>query len=365
MDLAERLKEIAKRLPEQLPHIVTEEATKNALVMPFLAALGYDVFNPREVVPEFVCDVGIKKGEKVDYAVMRDGKPILLVECKPVGGTLDVSHASQLYRYFSVTATRFALLTDGIEYQFYSDLDRANTMDSKPFFVLSMAQLDESMIPELEKFTKAAFDVDAIVETATALRYLGQIRRFLAQQWKQPEDEFVRFIAAKVYDGRITQAVVEQFTALTRQALNAIVSERLNERLRSAFSEDAAPAAGEDADVEVQTSEDELEAFRIVRAILREVIDVSRIALRDQKTYCAVLFDDNNRKPICRFWFNSRQKYLGTFDATKKEKRRALASLEDIYQCADELKATARGWLQGWTPTVDPDAPTVPMPPAE
>lgn len=130
----DRIRELSGQVQKQLPHIQTEEATKNALIMPFITALGYNVFNPTEVTPELHADVGIKKGEKVDYAILQDGKPIILFECKWHGADLNKDHASQLYRYFSVTDARFGVLTNGVQYRFYTDLDAANKMDAKPFF---------------------------------------------------------------------------------------------------------------------------------------------------------------------------------------------------------------------------------------
>ena len=116
MDLATKLLELEKRTAQHRELLLTEEAAKTALVMPFLQALGYDVFNPAEVVPEFTADVGIKKGEKVDYALCIDGRVNILIECKPSTIDLDLKHASQLYRYFSTTDARVAVLTNGVVY---------------------------------------------------------------------------------------------------------------------------------------------------------------------------------------------------------------------------------------------------------
>lgn len=138
MDLATRLSELQKRALEHREVLLTEEAAKTALVMPFLQALGYDVFNPSEVVPEFTADVGTKKGEKVDYAICAGNKVTILVECKPSSAELDINHAGQLFRYFSVTNTRLAILTNGVVYKFFSDIERPNRMDDKPFFVFSV-----------------------------------------------------------------------------------------------------------------------------------------------------------------------------------------------------------------------------------
>lgn len=155
MDFIDRIQQLANRIPQQMEHCQTEEATKNALVMPFINALGYDVFNLGEVIPEFTADIGIKKGEKVDYAIMMDGKPIMLFECKWAGADLNKVHASQLFRYFnSVQSVRFGILTNGMIYRFHTDLDAPNRMDEKPFFEFNMMGFQDRDVVELKKFTK-------------------------------------------------------------------------------------------------------------------------------------------------------------------------------------------------------------------
>jgi hypothetical protein len=132
MELQVQLRQLAEKIQQLKDRIETEESTKPAFVLPFINALGYDTFNPLEVVPEYVADLGIKKGEKVDYAIMQEGEPILIIECKHWKEKLSV-HGSQLFRYFHVSKTRFALLTNGIHYQFFTDLDEKNKMDERPF----------------------------------------------------------------------------------------------------------------------------------------------------------------------------------------------------------------------------------------
>ena len=159
MDFTEEVRKLASSFTSFIENIKTEEATKISLVMPLLKAMGYNIFDPTEVIPEFTADVGIKKGEKVDYALMLNGKPIILIEVKCIGTTLDPC-ASQLFRYFSTEIeTKFGILTDGITYQFYSDLDQKNVMDGKPFLSLQITpDIRDSEIAELKKFHKEAFD---------------------------------------------------------------------------------------------------------------------------------------------------------------------------------------------------------------
>lgn len=179
MELEARLADLSKVVRDHREVLLTEEAAKNALVMPFLRALGYDVFNPGEVVPEFTCDVATKKGEKVDYAICDGGKVTMLVECKPANAELSVKNAAQLFRYFSVTDARVALLTNGVVYKFFSDLDAPNKMDEKPFFSCQLDSLKKQDIRTLTRFTKQSFDIEKIIEEERASRFnLWFIRSF-------------------------------------------------------------------------------------------------------------------------------------------------------------------------------------------
>jgi hypothetical protein len=140
MDLDIKLKQLAERIKTSKEIILTEEATKHSFIMPFLSALGYDVFDPTVIVPEFTADIGTKKGEKVDYAILQDGKPIIVIEAKNHTEKLD-NHNNQLIRYFNVTDSKFAILTNGIEYRFFSDIEETNRMDKIPFLTVNLDSL--------------------------------------------------------------------------------------------------------------------------------------------------------------------------------------------------------------------------------
>ncbi|EAQ80377.1 type I restriction endonuclease [Blastopirellula marina] len=352
MDLVDKVRELAARAEKMTGQLTTEEATKNALVMPLIHALGYDVFNPLEVVPEFTADVGTKKGEKVDYAIMSDSKPIMLFECKMIGTNLEKITPSQLYRYFSVTDARFGVLTDGIHYQIYSDLDAPNKMDARPFLEFRITDISEKTVRELKKFTKESFDIEDILSTASDLKYTKGIKRILIEEWTNPSEDFVKLFASRVYDGRLTQSTREQFAIITKQAFQEFVSEMINKRLKTALANETGTsysneldegdheAAKATGDKEIETTEDELEGYHVVKSILREIVKPSRIFIRDTQSYCGVLLDDNNRKPICRLLFNGGTKYLGIFDGSKNMTRHAIQSVNDIYSFADQLKAT-------------------------
>ncbi|WP_028579408.1 type I restriction endonuclease [Desulfogranum japonicum] len=349
MDFVDQLQALANRMEKQLCNISTEEATKNAFVMPFIQALGYDVFDPSEVVPELTADVGSKKGEKVDYAICIDGKPSMLFECKSCNANLDEVHAAQLRRYFHVTEARIGVLTNGRLYYFFSDLEEANIMDQKPFMEIDILNLDPQLLPELKKLTKSSFELDKMLTTANELKYVRAIKNILAEEMSEPTVEFVRFCVSQVYSGMKTQQVLDQFTVIVKKAFKQFVNDQVNDRLKSALggnskeessvSDEAEDDNTEDTRNGIVTTEEELEGFYVVRAILREVVEIERIFHRDTKRYFGIILDDSNRKPICRLHLNTAQKYIGLFDDEKNETRHPIESLDDLYKFADEIKS--------------------------
>ncbi|PTE15777.1 restriction endonuclease [Fuscovulum blasticum DSM 2131] len=351
MDFAGKVAELVKRSKHATQHAITEEATKTAVVLPFIQALGFDVFNIEEVIPEFIADVGIKKGEKIDFAIKIGGKIQILVEVKPISTALGSAQYSQLFRYFGTTDAKLAILINGREVWFFSDIDEKNKMDKKPFFVFDFQNHDERQIEELARFQKSIFDVDAILDAASNMRYVKAASAMISSQLAAPDDDFVRYVGKQIYDGSLTKAVVEMLRPAIQAALDEVVRNRIQERLNVTFGKEQPSveptdrkAAEEPASSsDVVTTEDEQMAFMISRAIVAKVIDVKRIVLRDAKSYCSVLIDDNNRRPLCRFYFNAKSvKSVGVFDAEKNETRHNISDLSDIYQLSANLEATAK-----------------------
>lgn len=359
MDFGEKLAAMAKKVRQDKAAILTEEATKTSLIMPFIATvLGYDVFNLSEVVPEYTADVGLKKGEKIDYAILRDGQVQMLIECKQVGSQLSLENASQLFRYFAVTSARIACLTNGEVYCFYTDLDAPNKMDEKPFLVLDLADIDEAIVPELSKMTKESFDLESVINSAGELKYVSAIKREIAAQRREPTDDFVRVFASRVYEGRMTAKITEQFSILVRKGFAQYINDQVNERLKTALGNQNYPQAEDDSlptpeavtelsdgDDGIVTTLEEMEAFNIVRAIVCSELPVERIFARDAKSYFSAIVDNSNRKPICKFHFNTANKYLGLLDESKTETRHQIDQITDIYRFADSLREAARRYV--------------------
>lgn len=343
MEIQNQLKLLAEKVVKLKDQINTEESTKHAFVLPFINLLGYDTFNPTEVVPEFTADLGLKKGEKVDYAIFQNDVPIIIVECKNWKEKLN-AHNSQLFRYFHTTKTRFALLTNGVEYQFFTDLEATNKMDERPFLEFDITQLKESTVNEIAKFNKSNFDVDKIVDNASSLKYTKEIRKMISIELETPSYDFIRLFAGKVYSGRLTEKVMGEFTDLVSKAFNQTISEKVNDRLNSALNKEAEKQQEEEKEPEkvskVDTTEEELDGYRIVVAILRRKLSIDRIVHRDTQSYFGILLDDNNRKPLCRLHLNGGNKYIGIFDELKEETRHLINTVDDIYQFEDLLLKT-------------------------
>ncbi len=343
MELLNQLKNLAKKVDELKDKIDTEESTKHAFTLPFINILGYDAFNPLEVIPEYTADLGLKKGEKVDYAIFQNGEPILIIECKHWEQNLDI-HNSQLLRYFHVTHTRFALLTNGIQYRFYTDLEEHNKMDEKPFLEFDISRIKESTVKEIEKFHKSKFDVSLIFDNASNLKYTSEIKNLINKEFEKPSQEFVRLFANQAYNGRLTANVMEEFTEIVSKALGQLVSEKVSDRLNSALhKEEEKIQIDEEIETpkaKIVTTVEELEGFQIVLAILRRVIPKERIVYRDTQSYFGILLDDNNRKPICRLHLDGGTKYISLFDKHKTESKEKIQTIDDIYLFEKQLLNT-------------------------
>ena len=342
----------------------TEEATKTSLILPFIQMLGYDIFDPTEVVPEFTADIGIKRGEKVDYAIMQRGKPAILIECKKYGSNLAEDAVSQLVRYFGVTNAHFGILTDGISYRFFSDLDQPNVMDPKPFFEFNMLSCSDKAVEELKRFTKEEFNVDETLEAAAVLKYIEGMKQALVRQLSTPDEEFSKWLTKQVYSKLLTQVARARFSHLVRQAFREFIDDRINATLKSALARDtiidgptpevvvpkdtAQPVA-----LEVTTTEEEVQGYELVQAIVSDVVDLDRVFFRDTKSYSMVLLDNNNRKPILRLYFNSlTNKRIGLPGEGRDSYGRRnileypIESVDEITGYADQIRDAARRYLK-------------------
>lgn len=225
-------------------------------------------------------------------------------------------------------------------------------MDNRPFFEFNLLQFRESQVEEIKKFTKASFNLDTIISTASNLKYHRGLLHEITAEFENPSEEFVRVFAGRVYNGRLTKQVTEQFTELTRVALRDFIKDRVNERLKSAIDTDislAEPLVEPDNSnatekSSIETTDEELEAYRIVQAIGAEVADPRQVTLRDNKTYCAILWADNNRNPICRLHFLKTKLSVSIFTPEGEDKH-DIKAVPDLYHLKQQIQASIRQYL--------------------
>jgi len=350
----QQLKILSSRFEKIKDNIQTEEATKTSLIMPFIQALGYDIFNPEEFVPEFIADVGIKKGEKIDYAIMENGNPIILIEAKSIHEKLH-KYDSQLFRYFGTTKAKFAILTNGIEYKFFTDLDEPNKMDVKPFFNFNLLELRDNQIQEIAKFRKNVFNIENILTTASELKYTNEIKTFLNQQWEEPNDEFIKFLINDVYQGLKTKKVIDNFREIVKKSLNQFLNEKVNDKLQKALnstdnknnldekettiSKEKTPVNEEESIGNIVTTSEEIEGYVIIKLLLKDSIDSNRVFYRDNRSYFNVLIDDSIRKWICRLGLSLNNKYIQFNDSDKSTYK--LDNVDDILLYKDKILEVA------------------------
>ena len=347
MDFIDQVKQFSKRVEKLKSSIQTEEATKTSLIMPFFQLLGYDVFNPEEFVPEFTADVGIKKGEKVDYAIYMQGVPVMLIEAKWCGDSLN-KHSSQLFRYFGTTKSKFGILTNGVVYFFYTDLEETNKMDLKPFFEFDLLDIKENKVAELKKFHKDSFNAEIISSTASELKYINEAKILFAKLQKSPDDAFIKYVLNNIYEGSKTQSVIDRFNDIIKKAFNEFINEFMNDKITSALKINEESKTDEQLITQIPeiiqkvskviTTEQEMEMFYIIKTLLRQCVPHNKITYKDTESYFAILFDNNIRKWICRIIVSPNKITLILPDENKNEVKYALTAVDEIYSYSDKLQ---------------------------
>ncbi|PKG32570.1 MAG: restriction endonuclease, partial [Methanoregula sp.] len=227
-----------------------------------------------------------------------------------------------------------------------------------PFLEIDLSNLDEQLIEQLKKYAKHSLDLDNLYDDASRLKYTKEIMQVADKEFSNPSGEFVRFFAQKVYKKKLTQKAIDQFTSITKDSLDQFLSDKINERLKSAMQPKPAVAPNEDVlsvtptqeispkNDGIVTTEDEWEGYYFVKAMLHDIVDPSKIVMRDAKSYCAILFDDNNRKPLCRLYFDGKQKYVALFDNNDRQETKVpIENIADLFKLKDRIRSVANSYL--------------------
>ncbi|KJR46715.1 hypothetical protein UF75_2898 [Desulfosporosinus sp. I2] len=356
MEFKEELQKLSTQIAERRIHVTNEEMTKQSLILPFIQLLGFDIYNPLEVRPEYIADFGKKKSEKVDYAIFKDSIPVMFFEAKSVNEKLH-NHDAQLCRYFnSAKDVSVGIITNGIEYRFFTDINDTNIMDNKPFFVVNITKLKESEIENLAKFRKDSFNKESLTRCAEELTYASTLDNNIKELLKNPSDEFVRFLLKDFNFQRITSNIVEKFRPIVKQSISNAVLDRVSDGLyRQEVSTNIEPNVIIENEFddkikskEIITTDDDLKSFEYIKVMLAKYgRNVDQLGYKDTQNYFSIYvsnlnnwfikinLESNNKNFVTRIESETLAKYSNGFKIEVAPKRVGeskiyINSVEDI-----------------------------------
>lgn len=360
MSLDNALEELQVAAERYKDSNLNEAQIESAFIRPFIVALGYNDRDAFEVEPQFSTAYGDTRKFKVDFAIVLDDSPAILIEVKKQGHPLD-DRPDQLAFYVNSTDARFGIYTNGIVYKFFSDLDEEKKMDMRPFMEINLTDMDEMSAKALNRFTKDSFKVERAVEAAGTLKYTRGMRQVLAQNYENPDDAFIQWLGKQVYDGMFSKKIKDHFTPMVRNAFRGFVNERANMALQSAMKKDIdggdvpevetdEDSISEENDKGIITTAEEVEGWMIAKSIigatLRSQLDPSRIGYKDYKGFFKIILDGKPSQEICRFYFNnSSKKQVRVFDNEDEQATHSIQSLDDIYQFSEQIRGRAQTLL--------------------
>lgn len=356
LEFEEKIKIFTSKIKEKLKHIDTEETTKTALILPFLnEVMGYDTTNPAEVKAEYTADLGAKRGEKIDLAILNEGEEIIMIECKSANSELSTNHLSQLYRYFNITDSELGILTNGVIYQIFTDSIKPGQMDKSPFLEVNLLDLSDKEIVELKKFSKENFDITKIKSKVDDLKYAHDIHKILSSEIDSPSDEFVKVIVKQAYDGVITKNVRSKFYKIIKNEFKEVINEKVEIRLNNALEKnESEDSVIENSNEDIITTKKEYEGYYIIKSIAAKVVDPDRIFIRDFKSYCTVILDDNNHYPLARMFFdNVDNMKIALFDKFERDSyggrvtdTYSISNVSEIYDYKENIIKTVNVYLR-------------------
>lgn len=320
----------AQHIADVGEHCTTEETTKQALILPLLGILGFSPYDPTKVRAEYFADLpGIKSGERVDYALFCQSLPVMLIEAKSYKENLN-NHAPQLMRYFNASPeVEFAIITNGLEWRFFTDLKNKNVMDEKPFLTINFKKLDKNKINTLFGFHHDTFQPETLRLLAEENTYLSAFTKTILNSLKEVDLDFVRYIASRSNTGRqLTQKFIESITPLVKQAVQKAVSEMIISSLSTPPSEPSETET-EDANVlsdiidplneKIVTTVNEQTLFNMVLVLLGEETDIE---YKDTESYFSILYQGKTNRWLLRYYENKQKPYITVpFDLSEQQKK--------------------------------------------
>lgn len=310
MNIFESVAKIKDVATHALHAITTEEATKTALILPMLSALGYDIFNPFELIPEMDCDLS-RAGDKVDYAISINGTIRIIIECKHHTCNLSV-HAPQLMKYYAASEAKCGILTNGIEYWFYSDTVKQNIMDKEPFLKFNILEMGNDIIEELQMFAKDRFSNEAIQGYIRETELRDKIIKSYRSNVTKMSDGFIELIL----DSAGVEKSIDNIS-LCREIL--------------------ASETGFESSIQ---NSDGMSLVEVARQMLSDFLEPSRVFSVKYKEH-ETLFLDNQSKWLCRAY---KGKGMIIFPPASESSTMDYSRASDLNKYKEHLLNVAKGY---------------------
>lgn len=331
-EFRQKVKAFADRAVSLAPRCTNEEGTKLFLILPFLNLLGYDDRNPDEVSPEHGADFSDKYKNRVDYAIMKNDKPVIAIECKTVGMPLK-DERGQLRSYFNAAPTvKMGVITDGLVYEFYADTDEPNMMDGNAFLVLDLREvakgkIENSVEEGLRGLQRNSFDPENIGAEAKRKLIFQNLVQQIAKLAEEPNEAFVRLLLTNAGLSHIRSKALGEYMELTRSAFREFVSIRILQRLdlptrgvegeKVLLTSELIPVEiSTKTDDGIVTTEIELEVFHYVKRRLSYLIkddnlfeEIGNIEYRDYKGKFVVFYKKERAGRLFDFREGGGKKY--------------------------------------------------------
>lgn len=320
----ERLRKHAEHVKNVGSHCTTEETTKQALILPLLDILGFSPFDPTRVKAEYGADFpGVKSSERVDYALFCHGVPVMFIEAKAHAENLS-NHSPQLSRYFNATPeVTIGAITNGREWRFFTDLNNKNMMDAAPFLTVNFENMDVALLPRLHRFRHDEFKPDALRTLAEETVYLNAFTNVISQSLREPDVEFVKYVAGRAdvqrqFNARFLEGIAPIVKHAVERAVSNMVVSGLSARVEAVaaptpIAESMVPPASNDdprADVvdpentRIVTTYAERRLFEMVQGILG---DGAEVFAKDTESYYSVLYQNKVNRWLLRYQADKRQ----------------------------------------------------------
>lgn len=332
-DLEKNLQELSSRASVIKNHITNEEGTKTSLILPLFKILGYDIENPQKMIPEYTVE-----NDRVDYSIMQDNAPLLFIEAKSVKEDLN-KHKEQAKKYFNNSDTKIICLTNGLTYNFYSDINKDNIMDDEPFLSFDIEKITDFEIRYLKNLSIDNFTM----ENYSDVVYQIKATEFIRHQLENPSDEFIRFVANNISNKKKTKKFLEKVKKLIFGSVKDVLSVISNGKI--VISQINTSAKIKSNNPQIITTEEELEGYKIIVSILSEIYSVTNLNYKDTQKYFAIIA---NKKPgnwIARLYLGVKKKSIMLPDGNNGYKRYQLNDINDLYKYKDELLDSASKYL--------------------